>query len=215
MKTPKRCAMCVSFSVVLVMLLAAPALAAPGDEYKKMAGYVDFEELGLVSEFEPSIEVFLKGPLLKLAREAVKHDEPDLAGALDNIKLIRVNVFDLDEIDGFDTEDLSKKTRTLASNLEKKGWEIAIRVRERDQNVYVYLLPGKDETIDGLVVMAIENGDQAVFVNMVGTIDPEQIGRIGHSIHIDGVDLDYLDDYYDDKKREKEEDEKEKKRTNR
>ncbi|MCK5406252.1 MAG: hypothetical protein KAJ37_02300, partial [Candidatus Krumholzibacteria bacterium] len=137
MKTRKRCALCVSFSVVLVMLLAAPTLADPGDEYKKMAGYVDFEELGLVTEFEPSIEVFLKGPLLKLAREAVKYDEPDLAGALDNIKLIRVNVFNLDEIDGFDTKSLSQKTKKLAANLEKKGWDIAIRVRERHQSVYV------------------------------------------------------------------------------
>ncbi len=211
MKTRKRCALCVSLSVVLVLLLAAPALADPGDEYKKMAGYVDFEELGLVNEFEPSIEVFLRGPLLKLAREAVKHDEPDLASALDNIKLIRVNVFDLDEIDGFDTKDLLQKTKTLATNLEKQGWEIAIRVRERHEHIYVYLLPGKNEDIDGLVVMVIEDDDQAVFVNIVGTIDPEQIGRIGHSIHIDGVNLDYLDDYYDDKKEEKEK----KKRTNR
>lgn len=211
MKTRKRCALCVSLSVVLVLLLAAPALADPGDEYKKMAGYVDFEELGLVNEFEPSIEVFLRGPLLKLAREAVKHDEPDLASALDNIKLIRVNVFDLDEIDGFDTKDLLQKTKTLATNLEKQGWEIAIRVRERHEHIYVYLLPGKNEDIDGLVVMVIEDDDQAVFVNIVGTIDPEQIGRIGHSIHINGVNLDYLDDYYDDKKEEKEK----KKRTNR
>lgn len=211
MKTRERCALCVSLSVVLVVLFAAPALADPGDEYKKMAGYVDFEELGLVNEFEPSIEVFLKGPLLKLAREAVKHDEPDLAGALDNIKLIRVNVFDLDEIDGFDTKDLLQRTKKLATNLEKQGWEIAIRVRERHEHVYVYLLPGKNEDIDGLVVMVIEDDDQAVFVNIVGTIDPEQIGRIGHSIHIDGVNLDHLDDYYDDKKEEKEK----KKRTNR
>lgn len=214
MRTQKRCALCVSVAMVLVLLLAAPALAGPDDEYKKMAGYVDFEELGLVNEYEPSIEVFLKGPLLKLAREAVKYDEPDLAGALDNIKLIRVNVFDLDEIDGFDTESLSQSTKKMAANLEKKGWEIAIRVRERHERVYVYLLPGKDETIDGLVVMAIEDDDQAIFVNMVGTIDPEQIGRIGHSIHIDGVDLDYLDEYYENRK-EKEEEKEQKKRTNR
>jgi hypothetical protein len=200
--------------MALILLLAAPALAAPGDEYEKMAGYVDFAKLGLINEFEPSIEVFLKGPLLKLAREAIKHDEPDLAGALDNIKLIRINVFDLDEIDGFDGKDFSKKTKTLAADLEKRGWELAVRVRERDEHVYVYLLPGKNEDIDGLVVMAVEDDDQAIFVNIVGNIDPEQIGRIGHSIHIDGVDLDYLEEYYEDKEREKEE-EKKKKRTNR
>jgi hypothetical protein len=214
MKTNKRYVLYILTATAWISLFAATAAADPDEEYKKMAGYVDFEQLGLVTQFEPSIEVFLKGPLLKLAREAVKHDEPDLAGALDKIKLIRVNVFDLSEIEGFDNKDLSEKTKKLASNLEKKGWEIAVRVRERDEHVYVYLLPGKNEAIDGLVVMAIEDDDQAVFVNIVGTIDPEQIGRIGHSIHIDGVDLDHLDDYY--KERKKDEDEVErKKRTHR
>jgi hypothetical protein len=213
MKTQKRGALYASIAAVLIVLLAAPALAGPGEEYEKMAGYVDFAKLGLVGKFEPSIEVFLKGPLLKMVREAVKQDEPDLAGALDNIKLIRINVFDLDEIDGFDDKDLSEKTKKLAADLEKRGWEIAVRVRERDEHLYVYLLPGKNEDIDGLVVMAVEDDDQAVFVNIVGNIDPEQIGRIGRSIDIDGVDLDYLDEYYKEKK--KEDEEKKKKRTSR
>jgi hypothetical protein len=214
MRTQKRYALYVLTAAVGILLLAVPASADPDEEYKKMAGYVDFEQLGLVTKFEPSIEVFLKGPLLKLAREAVKHDEPDLAGALDNIKLIRINVFDLGEIEGFDSKDLSEKTKKLATNLEKKGWEIAVRVRERDENVYIYLLPGKNDDIDGLVVMAVEDDDQAVFVNIVGTIDPEQIGRVGHSIHIDGVDLDYLDEYYENRKNEEKKQES-KKRTNR
>ncbi len=39
-----------------------------------------------------------------------------------------------------------------------------------------------------MVVMSVEAGsDQAVFVNIVGDIDPEQIGRIGQKFQIKGM----------------------------
>lgn len=171
---------------VIAMSSATPVLSAPDDEYKKMRGYVDFAELGIFDKIEPSVEVFLKGPLLKLAKEAVKHEDADLSSALEQIKLIRVHVFPLEDWTG---GDLTKGTKKLAEKLEKKGWELAIRVREDDEDVHVYMLPGKNDDIDGLVVMVVEDEDEAVFVNIVGKIDPEQIGRIGHSIHIDGLDM--------------------------
>ena len=52
----------------------------------------------------------------------------------------------------------------------------------------IYMLPGKGDNIDGLVVMVVSDDDEAVFVNVVGTIDPAQIGRIGHSFRIDALD---------------------------
>ena len=214
--------------VCLVLLLmatvtlgASSALAGSKDDYKKMRGYVNFRPLGLLGNVEPNVEVFLKGPLLKMARQAVMHEEPELAGALDGVKLVSVNVFKLHDVD---SKDLVANTRKLGSDLEKKGWDVAVHVREKGETMYIYVLPGEGEVIDGLVVMAIEEGDEAVFVNIVGTIDPEQIGRIGHSIHIEGLDAHDLHEYFDRKMAEEAEEEKEdedgeedkkKKRTNR
>lgn len=197
----------VALMLALAAVLVSPAAAASKDDYKKMPGYVDFSQLAL-QDIEASVEVFLKGPLLKMAREAVKNEEPELAGALDGVQLICVNVFPLDDLD---VKSLEANTKKLASGLEKKGWEMAVRVRERDEDVYIYLLPGNEDTIEGLVVMVIGDDDQAVFVNIVGTINPEQIGRIGQSIHVNGLDMHDWGDYYDRAK----EDTKEKSRTNR
>jgi len=194
---------------VLIMLMAVTALADPREDYEKMAGYVDFAELGLTDRVEPKVEVLLQGPLLKICRATLENEEPGLASALDEIKLIRVNVFDVDDLD---SKALSKNTKALSDALEKKGWEMAVRVRERDEDVYIYLLPGKDDLIEGLVVMAIEH-DDATFVNIVGIIDPEKIGRIGRSIHINGLDMYDFDDYDGDD--DEDDDKKEKKRTNR
>lgn len=167
----------------IILFGASASSAAPGDEYKKMPGYVDFEAMGVLDNAEASVEIYLKGPLLKLCREAVRHDEPELADLLQEVKYVRVQVF---PVERDDTERVTKKAGEVAKSLEKKGWEVAVRVREDEDNVYIYVLPGKDDKIDGLVVMAIEDRGDAVFINIVGTIDPEQLGKM----HFDLDDLD-------------------------
>ncbi|MEX0601036.1 MAG: DUF4252 domain-containing protein, partial [Rhodothermales bacterium] len=73
-----------------------------------------------------------------------------------------------------------------AKELEAQGWETVVRVREEDQRVNVYMKV-RDDVIAGLVVMVLEPDDEegAVFVNIVGDINPEQIGRIGRALDID------------------------------
>ncbi|MGB1048446.1 MAG: DUF4252 domain-containing protein [Rhodothermales bacterium] len=62
-------------------------------------------------------------------------------------------------------------------------------MRNRDviENTHFYVrLVG--DGVAGMVVMSVEAGsDQAVFVNIVGDIDPEQIGRIGQKFQIKGM----------------------------
>lgn len=186
----------------LIVMLAIGAFglpasyADPDDAYKKEPGYVDFDKMGIFDDLESSIEIFIKGPLLKLALEAVKHEEPDVADLIRGLKLVRVQVFTLEGDD--QSERLKEKTEAVAKELEKKGWDMAVRVRDRDEQVYIYMLPGKKDNIDGLVVMVVEEGNEAVFVNIVGTINPENIGRLGRSF-----DIDQLEDWEDEIKKEK------------
>jgi hypothetical protein len=44
------------------------------------------------------------------------------------------------------------------------------------------------ESLSGLVVMAVEENDEAVFVNIVGEIDPEQLGKLSNKFHIPKLD---------------------------
>jgi len=171
--------------------------ADPDDSYKKHAGYVDFDAIKALQNMDAKVEVFLKGPLLAMAREVMVDEEPDMAEALAGVVLIRVKVYDMDtgtrDEDRARRDEVSGRARALAGELEKKGWDMTVRVREDDEDVYVYLLPSKTNKIDGLCVMAVDR-DEAVFVNIVGTIDPENIGRLGHSVHIRGFDA--LEDAY-------------------
>jgi len=55
-----------------------------------------------------------------------------------------------------------------------EGWEKIVRVRDVDEHVYIYMKT-TNETIDGLVVISVEYGDEAAFVNIVGEITPESL----------------------------------------
>lgn len=170
--------------ICLALLTPLPLRAGSADDYTKLPGYVDFG--AAIDDVEATVEVYLKGSLLVIAREAVKNDDPELGELLSKIDYIHVQVFPMR---GGSSEKLMERTRQVGKQLEKKGWELTVRVREDEEQVHVYMLPGKKDDIAGLVVMAVEEGDEAVFVNIVGNINPAEIGRIGRTFHIDSMDL--------------------------
>jgi len=57
--------------------------------------------------------------------------------------------------------------------------------QQRDQNVGVYLKTRDKDTVQGLVVVAMDGNNAAVFVNVVGDIKPEQLSMLGERLHID------------------------------
>jgi len=58
---------------------------------------------------------------------------------------------------------------------------------KRGENVYVHLKMG-ETLLQGITVMAVEEGESVTFVNIVGEIDPEQIGRLGRKFDIHELD---------------------------
>lgn len=160
---------------------ALPAAGGTRDDLEQMPGYVAFGRLGAAGRFESTVDISLKGPLLRMAVEAVRDDEPGVATLLEKIKLVRIHVFELERRKA---ESLAESMRSLAKELERKSWKLAVRVREDGEEVHIFTLPGKQGDIDGLVVMVVDDED-AVFVNIVGNIEPADIGRLGRSLDID------------------------------
>ena len=172
-------------ALALVVVFAPTAANAGSDEsYKRSPGYVDFDPL--LGNMESSVEVFLKGSLLVLAREAVRDEDPELGDLLSKIEYVRVQVF---PVTPETAPALKEKTDGVAKALDKKGWEMAVRVREEGEHVLVYLLPGTKDAIQGIVVVAIEDEGDAAFINVVGEINPAEIGKIGRAFHIDSMDI--------------------------
>jgi hypothetical protein len=181
-------------AVTAVMLggaLAGPALALTDAEIRKLPGYVDFDALKLFKGQEAKIEIYLKDPMLELVSKFVKSEDPELFEVLANLKLVRVQVYDVDRAMA---QQVSEVSSTTAKELDAKGWERIVRVRDDEEHVDVYLKPSKDyEWLDGLVVMVVDSDDEAVFVNIVGKIHPDDISKLGQHFDIDELDIDSSD----------------------
>lgn len=181
----KTLVVCLIVTMALVSTTAAEKKQS-AEDYTDHPGYVDFNLFEIFGDTEAKVEVSLKQPMLKLVSEFTKNDDPELFNMMSKLAIVRVYVFEADKkfTDKFDAE--SSKTIKM---LTQKGWERVVRVREDDEHVYVYLKPSsKYDFIEGIVVLAIEDGDEAVFVNIAGEIRPEDISALGHHFGIDDLD---------------------------
>ena len=148
-----------------------------------MPGYVDFAPLEKITQ-EAKVEVNLKSPMLGLVSKFMGQEDPELRAMLANLKLVRVRVYDL-------TPEIEKEFLAAGSEttkrLDKAGWERVVRVREDGDRVDVYFKPSaKAEWIEGVLIIAVDS--EAAFVNIVGQIRPEDVGKIGEHFDIDGID---------------------------
>jgi len=167
----------------LSALLILDGVAA-AEKLEELPGYVDLSHIAIPEGAETSMEVYLKKPLLRLVAEASRSKEPEFAELVDGIELISVSGFSVED------EDLLRIQGQIAETtkrLEAAGWEKVARVREKGETLHVYLRVDGDEIV-GLLVMGFEKEREAIFVNIVGHIDPAEIGRIGSRFNIAPLD---------------------------
>lgn len=175
----------------LMLLCLVGTASAQQNTLRGQAGYVDLDEIDRWFSVEPKVVVNIKGALLELVAEASRFEDPELADLLYKLKAIQVRGFDTRRLN---YDDLQQRSRDLARRLENQGWDTVVRVREDDEDVNVFIRVD-DGVIAGMMVMAVSPyDDETFFVNIVGEIDPKQIGRIGRKFDIDpldGVTVDY------------------------
>ena len=161
---------------VITMLLALSAVAQE-DELKTMRGYVAFESLDEVYG-EPRVRVNVGGFLLSLMSKAAKND-PEAAAVLEGLEGVRINVYST----GGEVLPAIDQLQNAKNMLSNQNWEPIIQVNEDRQNVQVFI-KANGEGVQGLTVMAVD-ADDAVFVNILGSIDPENLGAIMDQFDVD------------------------------
>jgi hypothetical protein len=173
--------------IIVLSFLLAPGLHAqqPDEEYKNHPGYVDFGSFEKFQNAEETVEVFIKGPLLKFAAKAAEAEDPDMASLLNNLKLVKVNVFSMDKFSIDEVRDIMK---AVSKKIDRDKWELMVRTKEPGEYVEVYTRFGKNDSLTGLVVMAVQKNDEAVFVNIVGDIDPAKLGKLSDKFNIPKID---------------------------
>jgi Domain of unknown function (DUF4252) len=139
----------------------------------------------LAQKAEESVDVTLDGSLLKLAARFLSDkDDEDVAKLrhiLSKLEGVYVRSYQFAEEGEYNRSDVE----SVRSQLQAPAWGriVGVRSRHSGQDVDVFLkLPGNG-TLGGAVVIIAEPR-QLTFVNVVGTIDPEEVADLGGQFHI-------------------------------
>ena len=165
-------------AATLSLVLIAPSRAAEVE-----VGAIDIGQL-MPSAKGQFVEVNLSQAMLKFAARIAARHEPEAAEMIRNLKSIRVNVVGLDDTNRAATVEQIESVRR---KLETQGWTKMVTVREKNDgdNVDVHVKQHGEEAIDGLVVTVIDRKGEAVFVNIVGNINADQIAKIAEKFDIE------------------------------
>ncbi len=168
--------------VGLMSMLALPAMAQE-DALKDFPGYVDFGELNSMFG-EPSVQIAVAGSLLGLVSALTASEDPEAAALLRRLHGVRVSVFENPVM----SEGTVDYVKTISSRLSKQGWESVVTVNSDDEQVRIFM-KFNNSNVEGITVMALEQ-DEAVFVNVIGSIKPDELGKVMENFDIDmGQDM--------------------------
>jgi len=161
----------------LTALMALPAMAQE-DALKAFPGYVDFGELNNLFG-EPTVQISVGESLLGLVSSLSASEDPEAAELFKRLYGVRVNVFETEAM----VDGAINLVKDVSSQLSQQGWESVVTVNSQDEQVRVFMMI-KDNQVQGITVMALEE-TEAVFVNVIGDINPEELGRVMENFDID------------------------------
>ena len=175
--------------LTIVIFLSSTLLftsSAFASDITKERGYVDFASLDSVYG-EPKVMVNLNKTMLGFISK-INMSDPEAAKLISKLKAVRVQIYNMT---GNDKPALDLIAQ-VSEEIKAKDWLPIVSVNDDDEKVRIFTKITND-IMDGLVVMVINNkgdkrGREAVFINIVGEIDPAQINKVTESLNID-IDL--------------------------
>ena len=169
----------------ITALMALPVMAQE-DSLKDFPGYVDFGELGAVFG-EPSVQISVGESLLGLVGSLSASEDPEAAELFNRLNGVRVNVFETESM----AEGAVDLVKEVSARLSERGWESVVTVNSDDEQVRIFMMINGGQ-VEGITVMAVEE-TEAVFVNVIGSINPEELGKV-----MENFDIEFDNDDDDD-----------------
>jgi hypothetical protein len=162
---------------VLTAFLAFPAFAQE-DALKDLPGYIDFGQLNSAYG-EPKVNITIGGTLLNFVGAMAAKEDPEAAQVFSQLKGVRVSTYNT----AGDPAAAMEQLQAVKSKLQSSDWEPVVQVNEDGEQVQIFLkISG--ELIDGLVLMAVD-GEEAVFINVLGSLDPMQLSQVMQNFDVD------------------------------
>lgn len=153
-------------TTALVALLAGGALAADRD-LESMPGYIRLDRIEIPRGASEVTEIDLGPVLLQLAARKDERGDSKLTRMLSQIQSIQLKSFAIDEEQ---LDRLRPRVREIEEQMDRDGWQRLMYVKEYGgtTNISIKMDEG---VIAGLMLIHLQPGDEAAFINVVGNLD--------------------------------------------
>ena len=158
----------------VILLISACGITAP----RSNPGYAHLESLGM-RDTDRVMSLSIGPTLLHFAARFLD-DEPEIQDLLRRLEGVRVRIY---EING-DANRVAQRIFSMSQHLRGDGWEPVLLVREQDEEVHMLLRMNNDQ-ISGMIVLVSDGESEAVIVNLMGEIRPEQFGSVMIALEVD------------------------------
>ncbi len=168
----------------LFLTLCFSTLILFAANFANAQGQIDFADL---SEHygEPKVEINLSSSLMKLVGGFANSEDPEVGSILSSLESIKVRVYNLNG----ELEKANSTVDRVSGELKADNWETLVTVNNNEENQKVRIFSkSTSNVIDGVVVMVVspeKEAGEAVFINIVGEIDPEKIGKVAETLNVD------------------------------
>ncbi len=174
--------------ISIVLLFAASAIfyAQEKIDYSTEPGYFNFDELVNLKNAELINEIDIESPLLKMMAGMFEEEKKGSLGEKINVlKLIRVKEYNIEKKD---FGNIEASIESMDKELQTKKWERVIRTKSKTNFTNVYVRRDSKDQYVGLVVTSLDKEGKATFVNIVGELDLETIGKMSKELNIPQLD---------------------------
>ena len=169
-------------SLRLILSLSAFAVTSTFASAETSPGFLEFGKIMPAKNGE-FVEIDLDESLLGLAAQFAEGQEKEAAQILRGLKQVRVHVIGLDEEN---RSSVLERVSEVRAELAKEGWKrVAVVKDPKGADVAIFARTRGGNSIQGLAITVVDEGKQAVIVNIVGEIKPEQITALGNRFNIE------------------------------
>ena len=148
----------------LALSVSACGITAP----RNNEGFADLESLGM-NDTDQVLRLSIGPTLLRFAANQID-DEPETRELLRSLDGVRIRIY---EIDG-DPSQVAARMDRMSLNLQESGWEPVMLVRHGQEQAHM-LLRIVNGQIRGMTVLVSDGESEAVVVNLMGEIRPDQL----------------------------------------
>ena len=180
--------------LILFFLFSINLFPQQKEDYSKLPGYFNYQDFSQLKDAESTTEVYLEEPLLKMITSMAEEKTDGLGDAISGLKLVRVNEF---RIPKDEHTNMGAAIESMDKMLNSKNWDRIVRINSKGNYTNIYIKKEANGVLAGLTIISLEKafdkGDpysagKATFVNIVGKIDLNKIGKLTKKFNLPGLD---------------------------